>query len=75
MIGVHKHVIYHHRIISHQPKHILTPLISKSNFTQNPKSKMIDLERFNRWILMKLKTNVYDHDQKVLVLTDLMLSD
>ena len=24
---------------------------------------------------MKLKTNVYDHDQKVLVLTDLMLSD
>ena len=35
---------------------------------------MIDLERFNRWILMKLKTNVYKHDQKLLVLTDLILS-
>lgn len=36
---------------------------------------MKDLEGFNHWILMKLKTNVYDHDQKVLVLTDLMLID
>ena len=32
---------------------------------------MIDLERFNRWILMKLKTNVYKHDQNIMALTDL----
>jgi hypothetical protein len=36
---------------------------------------MSDFERFRRWILMKLKTDVHNHDQKVFVLTDLMLSD
>ena len=36
---------------------------------------MSDFEKFSHWILIKLKTHVYNHNQKVFVLTDLMLSD
>ena len=36
---------------------------------------MIDLESFNRWILMKLKTLVSKHNQNIVVLTDLKIDD
>jgi hypothetical protein len=75
MIGVHKHVIYHHGIISHQPKHILTSLISEFNFTQNPKVYLTILAQINRWILFKLKTFVKKHDQNIMALTDLKNND
>ena len=74
MIGVYQHAVNKHRIKSHQPNHILTPLITKSNFTQNPKTHVTILEQISRWIKIKLKTNVKNYDQNTFALTDLKIN-